>query len=387
MPYTVSSAFVDAISAKHVGNLRRRFIVGSTDYSDYVVKWPKFKRSWNDVKPGDLQIKLNNAEKVFNFFREDTTTLRATCAVQVGIGSEYITLFSGQSNRVLYSDEALTLNITDKFKQLAERIAGTDENPVDYTGSSYFVHDLIWYLCTSHGGLSAVASTSNADIDYASWSDLAAVFSADSVRAKAYFKGRKVNEYLRDIADLTETSIYIKNNRISFHRFNLMDEALIEFTQDEQFEFELEVRDSDIINKQWVFFDYSVASDYFTKAAYSQATDSVNSYGRREEATKNKNVWYVTSASALNLAQRKTRAYKYPFDRVSVKVPLVGAIYQVGDSCVVTDNHLEMSNNFRIMSSEVDLHEGTARFEVDQSQAASGFRLDSSALDGSDVLS
>jgi len=365
----------------------RRFTIGGSDYSAFVTKWPKFKRAWNDIKPGDLAIKLSNVDKTFNFFRDTPTALRSDCSVQFGVGSEFITIFSGKVDRVAFGDGPITVNISDRFKQLSQRMVGTSAVPVQYVSSNYLVSDLAWYLCTSYGGLSAVQSSSNPDIDYDSFLSWASVFSTDTVTVRAEFDGLKVNEALRILGRITESAIFISNDRISFHRYSLVESLSQEFTPANQGEFSLELRDDDIVNKQIVNFDYSTASDYFTKSVFAVNTSSVNSFGLREELEEDEKIWYVDSASALNYAQRITNFRDRPFDRIDIRVPAFGMLSEVGDSVTVVDSHLNFSAVFRVMATEVDLHTATARLELDRSQIKRGFTLDESYLDGADILS
>ena len=52
---------------------------------------------------------------------------------------------------------------------------GTEDAPITFTDSS-LPSDLFWAICVSYGGLSAVESTSNPDIDFAAYQEWAEVF-------------------------------------------------------------------------------------------------------------------------------------------------------------------------------------------------------------------
>lgn len=411
MAYDVSSNFLSKL-ADPFAEVGRRFTIAGSDYSSYVSSWPKFKRSWNDIRPKALTLNLANEEQTFNFFRDDRTLLTSNCEVQMGIdeddilateaGSllttedgqtlnesifeEYISVFAGTMEKIKYAKGSCRITINDKFKQLGEKIIGDSDVPVDYTGSSYLVSDLAWYICTSHAGYSSIQSSSNPDIDYDSFLTWSNVFSSDNVLVKAYFDGQNANVALRKIGRITQSAIFIKDNKISFHRFSLTDSNQTDFNSSNIAGLEDTIDNRNIVNKQYVFGNYDVSSKTYGIAVNNESTSSVNSYGLREIVEKDPVVWYVDSVSCLNLAQRSTLTKDEPYDDIVINSSLIGLTRQVGETATVVDSLLGINDSYRIMEVDLDTDKGKMNFRVERTQIIGAFILDVSELDGADVL-
>lgn len=392
MAHDVTSWFIDQ-TLSYTTEPKRVFTIGGSDYSDRVLKWPTFESKWDDVRPTQLKVDLANEDQALNFFRQNKINIVTSAAVQVGYthptsGDELLTLFSGALRSVEYIGGKVQVSVMDKFKQLSERALGSDASPVSYVSSEHLVSDLAWYLVTSHGGLSSIESTSNPDIDYASFLDWASVFSGDNVRIKARFTGAKITEALRKISRVTRSAIFRGDNKISFRRFSLVDSLQTVLNKERLIDSRLLIDDRAIVNKQYVFFDYDVDSRYHTKTIVDQASASVNSYGLHEDTEEDRNIWYVDSVSALNLAQRITLVRGEPFNALRARTTLVGVVRQIGEMIVHTDElNEDTSNTYRIMGAKYNLEDGEVTFELDASQVNNAFTLDVSSLNGSDVLS
>ena len=391
MAYSVTSWFIEQTLKKTPDNLVRQFTIGSSDYTDRISKWPKFKTTWNGVKPVKLVMNLANQDRGMNFLREDKTLLRQQTSLKFGYthptsGDELIELHAGTSENVRYKDENLELVIVDKFKQLTERVIGSSDAPIDYTTSDYLPADIAWYAITSYGGFDNVASTSNVDINYSSWLAWSDVFSADAVKMNALFKGVKVAEVLRKIGRHTMSAIYVTEDKLHFHRFSQADANVTSFDNNTINDLSLSFGDADIVNKQYVFAGYVPDSNFHSITVNDVASSSVNSFGLRENVEKDDSVWYADSGSAINLAQRIIQTIKEPFDSVEVKTNLNGLTRLVGETISITDSFHLIDDSFRIMEHTVDANDGSVMFKVDRSQYTSPFILDTSVLDGTDVL-
>ena len=106
MPFDTTSWFIEQTLLKSSEPVRK-FTIGGSDYSDYVLKWPKFKKKWNDIRPLNFTINLSNDDQLFNFFIDDKTKLKQPVSLQMGYthptsGDELITLFAGVSDYVKY---------------------------------------------------------------------------------------------------------------------------------------------------------------------------------------------------------------------------------------------------------------------------------------------
>jgi len=391
MAYDVTSWFVEQTLLKTPQNLVRKFTIGSSDYSERVITWPKFKTVWNDIRSTKLNVKLANQDAGMNFMREDKTLLRQNVKFEFGYthptsGDELITLFAGKSERVKYQKETTEMTIVDKFKQLSDRVMGSSDVPIDYTSSDYLPADIAWYAITSYGGFDTTADSNNVDINYESWLEWASVFSADGVHMNALFSGTKVSEVLRKIGRHTLSAVYIAEDKLNFHRFSQADTNVTSFDNTNISDLILEFNDADIVNKQYVSAVYDVTSKFHTVTVNDVSTSSVNSFGLREDTEEDKNIWYVNSASAINLAQRKIQTGGEPFDSLLLKTNLTGFTRLVGETISIIDSFHSINDSFRIMSQKIDMDKAIVDFDVDKSQFTSPFILDTSKLDSADVL-
>jgi hypothetical protein len=390
MPYSVTSWFVQQAAAI-APNVVRQFTIGGSDYSRWVTRWPSVQRSWNDIRPISLTIGLANEDQTFNLFKTDKTKLRASCALKLGFthptsGNEYITMFAGTVERVQFSDGLCELSMGDKLKQLSERVVGASNSPVFFSSSGTLPSDIAWTLVTCYGGFSSLSSTNNPDINYADFKAWAAVFSGDNVQMRGRFEGKKVLECLRSLGRHTQSAIFMKENKLSFNRFTTISTDTTSLAPNNILSTRLSIDDTDIVNKQWVYADFKVESDFWTIATFDVLSASVNSFGLRELVEKDESVWYTSSATALNLAQRMTRVAGVPYDRLSIDTTLVPLHRHVGEIIQAEDAHLGITEGWRIMEQRVDMETGKIGLTIDASQVNTPFLLDVSSLDGPDLL-
>lgn len=390
MPYNVTSWFIDTAHEENPP-IKRTLTIGGSDYSDRVLKWPTISRQWDDLRPVSVSISLANEDQTFNFFRSDKTKLRSTFEIKLGFthptsGDELISVFQGTSDRVVFNDGSANLNIVDKLKPFSERVVGLSNSPVVFSSSTLLPSDIAWTLCTCYGGLSAVQSTSNPDINYTSFLTWAAVFSADTVLMRARFQGQKVNECLRKLAQHTQSAIVLSENKITFNRFTSVNTNISSLDNRHIVDLTLSIDDQDMVNKQWVYADFRPESQYWTISVFDTRTASVNSFGLREQLMQDEAVWYVNSANALNLAQRVMSTAGTPYDRIQVDTPLVPIHHLIGETVIVVDEQLGVTEGWRIMNYKLDTDTGKIKIGVDGSQINTPFVLDVSLLDGTDVL-
>lgn len=384
--YSVSSSFISQMSEKHVRPVRE-FYIGSSDYAHDVTKWPVLKKRWDDLRPQTVTIEATNEDGAFNFLLSEPVKMRAVCQLNYGVSSETLTIFSGTADSIRYSGGGVAITLVDKFKKLSERKIGDSTTPVAYTSSAYLVHDMAWYLCTSMGGLSAVGSTNNVDLDYASWTSWSAVFSADNTRVKANFTGQNPLEALKKIGILTQSSIFIEEDRIKFARFSLVGSDSATLNDSNIIDISATIDDRNIINKAYVSADYDVTSRQFKINVYDQSSGSIADNGIREKLFAENFIWFTDSVSALNLSQRVIATNSAYRSMLSVRVPANEVIAMtIGDTLAVVDSQLGISTSMRIMGESFDMDAGLKIFDIDQTQYSNAFLLDISILDGSDVL-
>lgn len=390
MPYNVTSWFIEQARTENPP-VKRTFTIGNSDYSSYVLKWPVISRRWDDLRPVNVTIDLSNEDQTFNFFRSDKTKLRATCEVKIGFthptsGDELISVFRGTSEKVNFIEGKVALSIADKLKPFSERVVGLSNSPIVFSASNLLASDIAWTLCTCYGAFSSIQSTSNPDIDYASWQAWAAIFSADTVLMRARYDGQKVTECLRKLANMTQSAIVLSNDKLTFNRFTTVNTNASSLDNRHILGLSVGVDDADMVNKQWVYADYRPESNYWSISVFDTRTASVNSFGLREQIAQDESIWYVNSANALNLAQRVMSTAGVPYDRINVETPLVPVHHLIGETVAVLDTQLDITEGWRVMGYRLDTDAGRISLSVDASQINTPFILDVSALDGADVL-
>lgn len=383
MPYSVSSGFGAKVLEKSP-TILRKFLIGTSDYSAFVLKWPTIKRRWNEIKPQSITVNLSNHGKTFNFFKANPEILNTDATLQIGpqfaVGSEeLINVFTGKVGRTLYKGATASVRIVDKFKQFSERVVGSKETAVDFTTSNYLPSDIAWALVTSHGGLSAITSTSNPDIDFTAFSEWANVFSFDTVLVNAYYEGEKVTSALRTLGRMTASSIYEEEGKITFARFSMS--SLAPFALPNVKGVQLDLDDSKIINSQIVNAGYNVNSDLFGITVFDTNSASVNSYGLREQVEDSNKFWYTNSVSALNLSQRQTSLYSQPFEGYSVTTALQPLSKTIGDTVTFSHQILDVGgDSYRIMAYRLNMERAEFSLDMDGTQLVTQFILDATTL-------
>jgi hypothetical protein len=388
MSYNLTDWFKEQLSIKAPD---RQFSIDFVDYSSKVVRWPKIKNTWDGVKPQSITLQLSNEDKDLNFIQNLKTTLSTVCELKLGYthpqsGGEYITLFNGTMDKVRYSKGICSITFRDKFKQLTERNVGLKDTPAVF--SVELPSDIAWAAVTSYGGFSSVQSTSNPDIDWQSFQDWAAVFSADGLQMSGVVESRKVSDVLKTISLQTMSGIYVENNRLTFQRFSAVNTITHNVDDDYITDLTLSIDDEDIVNRQYVYGGYDVDSQEWGIQTFHQSSESIVYYGQREQVEKSKDIWYISSASCQNLAQRVISLAGEPYDNISIKAPFAAGLVQIGETVILSDTWFDgnLSGGYRIMSYVMDMNKAEVILEVDKTQVGIPFILDQSTLDGTDQL-
>lgn len=386
--YAISSDFQLAAEAKNAAWVRK-FTIGSSDYSAFVNRWPSISKKWDGLSPQTVTIDLSNEGRTFNFLITDPTKMRNTSTLSIGptvSSASLLDIFAGTIDSIRFSGGGCAVTLIDKFRKLTDRKIGDSSTPTNYTSSSYLIHDMAWYACTSLGGLSAVASTNNPDIDYLSWSSWSSVFSADNVRCKAYLTGQTPLEVLRKLSTLTQSAIYIEADKIKFSRFIQVASDFRTLDDARVLDASALIDDRQLVNKAWVSANYDVTSRTFGITVFDQSSASQANYGLRETLVAEELVWLTDSVSALNLAQRQIISSSNLSPRFTVRTPMHTLGMTIGDPVQFSDSLLQVADTYRIMNETLDMDSGIKTYEIDQTQFFSGFRLDISALDSVDLL-
>lgn len=298
-----------------------------------------------------------------------------------------ITLFQGNLETFKFSKGKAIVIIRDKMKSFGDLQVGNNESPAVFSSATMLPSDIFWSLVTSYGNLDSTANSSNPDINYSAFLDWAAIFSGDSVYMGAQFSGVKVLEALRKLARHTQSTIVVEEGKLSVKRYSTTETPSYNYVDSNTMEVLPSITDYKVINKQWVLADYNTTSNMHATEVFDVNTASVNSFGLHEDTDSDASLWYVGSASALNLAQRVVSTYKLPELSPDLKVPHVGLIHAIGDIITISDSHYQMSGDtFRVLGYRKNLHTGEVRLRTSDTTLNSPFILDVSELDGTDVL-
>jgi len=391
MAYDVTSWFQQQLETRS-SEPKRVFTIGTSDYSERVNRWPKFKRTANEIKSIKIDVPLTNADGHFNMFHEQTYSMVQTCTLQIGFthptsGDELITIFTGHLKNVKYSKKDCILRLRDRMWDFAQRKVGDSDAHVDI--GSTIPSDIAWTLCTCYGGLSNVASTSNPDIEYDDFLAWAEQFSADSVLMTANYQGMKITKGLTKLAAMTDSAIWIEGDgKLRFKRFSEADSLDITFTHDEYTHLQIDVESLRVVNKQYVGINYAVESDYWQHTILDQNTSSVNTFGAHENILRDESVWYVDSGAAINLAQRKTMLLEHPPKKFELGASLFGLNRQIGETIRLVDSfyNITSASGWRFVEIDFNMDKGQNKFILDEAATIPAFYLDVSNLDGSDRL-
>jgi hypothetical protein len=371
----------------NISRPQRRFLIGSNDYSRFVTKWPTLKRSVDIEEIGTISISLFNGDGSFNGFYQNTYSVPNTIALQIGFDSEYATVYYGFIKKVSYAGDNCNITIKDRLYDFTQKRVGASSVPVVY--SSSIPSNIAWDLCSCYGRLSSVASYSNPDINYQSFLDWAAVFSADSLVTSARFADHKVVNALRSLCDITDSGIWVgRDGKLHFKRFTSADSSYSAFQDNEIKELEIDIDDTRVVNKAFVDFEWSQASNYYARTVSAVNSISRNTFGLKEETYQSNIVWWVSSVDALNLANRQLTKYKDLPSYLDITLGLKGFNMDLGQTLRLINSFYGISSGtaWTVYNEEANLNDGFCKYNLRPIITTNNFRLDYSALDGSAQL-
>jgi len=355
------------------------------EIGDRVVQWPVLERKWDDYRPTTAKVSLANDDGALNFLFEKPEAAVTEGVIQLGFthptsGDELISPFAGQLDRADHQRGEVKLSLVDKVQRLSNKVVGEPNDRVVYSGD-WLPSDVAWDLMTTYGDFSDVKSTSNPDIDYASFQDWAQVFSRDSIFIEANFGGEKVTEAMRKLARHTQSAIYHEGATTRFHRFSAVSSESTKLGDDDLVDVGAQVDLGSLVTKQIVMAAYDRATATWGITTENVDSEGSVSYGLREGLERDENVWYVNSVSALNLAQRYTLVGGNPYTHHVADTILSPVQRQVGEIINLVDDQLGIAQGFRIMDYELNLQDGRMRLGINASQVETPFVLDVSTLD------
>lgn len=361
----------------------RIFTIGTSDYSDRVLRWPKITRAANRFKSTKIKVQLANTDGHFNTFYTNNYTIPNTCT----LSCDSYTLYVGFLNDVQYANEKCELTLRDRLSELEVKKVGDSDAVASF--ALQIPSDIAWTLCTSYGGLDDTTSISNADIDYTSFLLWAETFSIDSVTCEANYNGQKISETLESLAKMTNSDIWIdRNGRLKFkHKFDVASNDT-SLDADHILDLSIRISQDQLINTQYVYGAYS--SDNSTWSIKRSAIDqaSINSYGLHESILKDESIWYQSSVYAGVIAQKRILQYKNPVTEFTVIAPFTHINTTVSDRVRLVDSFFNITSAqaWRVVEEKIDMDNGKIEFELDGAQSFEPFYLDINNLDGNNYL-
>ena len=359
-----------------------KFTFNGSDISDRVVSYGTVSRNITEtIGNRGYTIEIENASQMMNSLLTDKTQFMQDGTYEYGFttassGEDTIQLFSGDLLKARFRDKSVSLFFRDKRLNLKNYTVGTTETPVSFTSSNVNPADLFWWIATSYGGLSAVESTSNPDIDYASWTTWKAIFTNNNMVVNAYFQGETVVEIFDVTQSITDSIIYAEgDNKLYFTRWTGASSDTLTVTDSVTAQIvDLTVEGSQIINKVNVLIEYNPSSAAWAGQVTRQNTTSTNSYGIFEKTYLGKQVWLVDSASAINLADRVVFRKREPNIKAKIVTPLVYVNAQVGDEIALTSQVFSFNNKgLSLLGYTIDMQKKQMTLTADEGFGRAGF--------------
>lgn len=361
----------------------RSFTIGTSDYTDRVLRWPKITRAANRLKSTKIKIPLANTDGHFNNFYTNNYSIPNTCTLEC----DSYTLYVGFLNDVQYQNERCDLTLRDRLSELEVKKVGDSDAVVSF--APQIPSEIAWVLCTSYGELDNTTSTSNADIDYTSFLLWAEVFSEDSVECEANYDGQKISEALERLSKMTNSDIWInRDGKLRFkHKFDVASNDT-SIAEEYIVDLKIKVSQDKIINDQYVYGAYSSDNSTWSLKRNSIDQASINSYGLHESVLKDKTIWYQSSVYAGVIAQKRILQYKNPVTEFTARVPFTHINTTVSDRVRLVNSFFSINSAqaWRVVEEKIDMDNGKIEFELDGAQSFEPFYLDISNLDGNEVL-
>ena len=376
MSLNVSSWFL-AQAASRLSAPRRYFSLAGSDHSGAVLRWPTLQYRADTINLGTTSITLGNIGQGLRSLVDSPVLLTTSCEIALGFthpdsGEERISLYMGQPAHVEFADNGtrVRIQLQGKTRALTDLMVGTaqESGGVNYTSSAHYPADLAWYLVTSHGGMSAVTSTSNPDLDYAQWQAWRELNVVRDDRVLAYLTGDKIYSVLNDLAYMNSMVITFQDAKLRMQPvFDAYSADTFGIDPDAVIEASLGMDPTRILNRFDVDVDYNLGIRRFLSGISKVQSASQARYGPRAGRFGKTNVWFDSAGDGRYLAEDVLRLYREPLPRVSLSTTLAGGIHRaVGDVVTLTDSFLGIDPApYRLLEMRIDLDQARLEFELE----------------------
>jgi len=370
--------------------IKRKFTVGGSDFTDRVTKWPVIKRDFDRPKPVSLSVPLANADKALNTLVNELTLLTTDCFLQIGLthptsGDEFIDVFKGTISSVRMNNGLLAVSMLDRFKGFSEVLVGDTSSggSILFIDSDHAPGDLVWTMVTCYGGLSNVASTSNPDIDYASWESWKSVYESDNILMQAKFTGQKMSDVMLKMSKMLDSAFVFEDNLLKFYRLDATVNSLGVSLGDGTIKnVDVLLDDKKVVNVQKVSAGYDVTSQQFGIRITEPNSASQTTYGERESSLEDSTLWLTSSSSALNLAERLIYKDAFPYREYNIDSTFESIVLCLGDGFRFNDSQLDVSSetDFMVSGNTIDMDTGLVKLRTRALAALQPFVLDTTTF-------
>jgi hypothetical protein len=395
MGISVTSWFIDQTNLP-TSVPKRVFLLGTSDYSDRVVKWPSIKRTGTDLKPVNPTIRLANNDGALNFFFNDIFTIPLSgestpYQIQWGFthptsGDELINAYTGLLKTVQYKNDNCLILARDKLSRFEERALGDSDTALTLTGNPA---DIMWTLTTCYGGFSSIESTSNPDINYTRWQTWQTVNSDNAVNIEIRAEGDKIREIGAEILRQSLSFGWIDGAGVLQFEAPFAASSLDTiFTDDDYSRIDLNVDESLMINKQWMFGNYDNTSREWGFSAFDINSSSVESFGVHDNVIKSTKVWHTTSASALGIAERRVLFFAKPVKDIALTTRLAGIERELSETIRLVNSfyQVDSSTPYRLFRQDFNINNMTIKYDLDTATIFEVFRLNIDPIESEERL-
>jgi len=374
--------FLEKQAQTNPSSIVRQFTFNNSIFTDRVTQFPSISRTYKDVVAQSFTINVENASQLFNEILQDRTKFRQEGEVNYGyqFNSSHIDfacIGKGKLTNADYEEGEATLTFKNQMELLSEQRISTDvtsQQGVSYVGSEWNPADLTFDILTTNSygaNLDNTQSTANTDIHWESFTNWKNSLGSESIVVNGFFpyETNYVNA-LQSIAEITDSAIYVEaNNQIYFIRNITGVES-----------FSATVVDSDIINIRTMGDAFDMCNEYTVPVSFTvtsnavtgfnntisfENTASVNSFGKISKQPTTKFIWYVNSASALNLAQRIVQRRREPEVAITITTPIKYLQQQLGDLIYISHDALGIQDQpYTLIGEKINLEEQTIEMDL-----------------------
>lgn len=370
--FTVTSEFKSLAESVNPFRVNLKLTLSGSEETSRLLKTSNITRTAKQFSSGRLTVNLANTDTTspvrpgYNILQSDkshffrTGVYNISFSSSAGGESENFPLFTGKLTSANYREQRVTLTFLDKHEELRKRTIGDVSNPIQFINSDWNPADMFWTIATSWGRLSAIASTSNPDIDYTSFLSWKSNAAALPMEVQAEFKGTTVVEAIKKLAEITNSVIVGEaDNKIytSIIIPTAIDSA-VTLADSVVFNMNLSIETNNMINQGTVLFGYNVTSASFSGSFTSANTTSINTYGLKETIFSDPTVWHATKQSAQSFLDQKIALAKDPTSEFRVDVGYLGLPFQLNDSVFIIDEPLSMDGTVPFAISGLEFNVG-----------------------------